>query len=114
MKIIDKMRRQRAVLWVMTGYGDNGQPTYSTAREIRVRWEEKTEEMTGVNTSKFVSKAMIYVGEDIPLRSILWLGKISQLTSITDPKLNDHAFELQRLDIIPTIKANKFLRIAYL
>lgn len=114
MRLLKKMRRQWAVLWVISDdYNKDGSPAYSSAREIKVRWEDHLQEVVLPNGSKFVSKAMIYVGEDIPLRSVLWLGRVSQLTDITTPLNNTKSFEVVRFDSIPTKNAKDFLRICF-
>lgn len=72
-------RKQHAVLWEATGNAsdDGGALVSDEPEEIRVRWEDELRETLDPEGRKIVTQATVLVGRDIPIASILWLGRLA-------------------------------------
>ena len=127
MRIIDSMRKQAAIYWPPATSGDYGEQSHGALVELvqtgtgnyRVRWEGKTEEFQAPDGSVQRSMALVYVpqlpgGGEVQVGGYLWLGVRGDLTDEVDPRANPGAYEVRRFDTLPTLKANKTLRTAYL
>lgn len=121
MRILSKMLVQTAVYWPLANtdsgglvYDDYGQPQHSDPVEISCRWEERTEEFVGLDGTTIMSKAVVYVGQDLSIGGLLMLGTLSDITNETTPRENSGAWEIKGWSKIPTLKATHFLRQAYL
>uniref|UniRef100_A0A6M3IVL1 Uncharacterized protein n=1 Tax=viral metagenome TaxID=1070528 RepID=A0A6M3IVL1_9ZZZZ len=115
MGIINTSRRQTAVYWPPTGGRDRfGKVQYGTAIELRVRWEDVQEEFIDENGTRQLSKSLVYVGEDLMVGGVLWLGTLATVEHLNDPKANDGAFEIKGIGKLPNLKATEFLRTCFL
>lgn len=127
MGIITKMRRQNAIYWPPATADDFGRPGYGALVELvldgannyRVRWEDRVEEFIDAQGTTKQSSAVVYVpllpdSSEVQVGGWLWLGDRDDLTDETDPRENAGAYEVQRLDKLPTLKATEWLRTAYL
>jgi hypothetical protein len=116
MSLISKMRRQTAVYWARTGTNDRGRAVFDNPVELRVRWDGVVEEFVSPDGRTGLSHAKVYVGEDVTLGGILWLGTLADLTDAQEaaPLTITGAYEIRRFDTIPNMKATEFLRIATL
>lgn len=121
MSIITRMRKQTAVYWALASsesggldYDEFGQPVVTTPVEIDCRWEDRTEEFIDSAGRTNLSRAIVYVDRDMRPGDILMLGDTDDITDETNIKENDGAWEVKRFDKVPDIRANEFLRIAYL
>jgi hypothetical protein len=114
MGLIDRMRKQQAVYWAYAGTNEFNEKQVATAVQIRVRWEDVNEEFLDVSGETRMSKALVYVGEDIVPGSILMLGVLADITDTVNIKENAGAWEVRRFDKLPDLKAKEFLRTCYL
>jgi hypothetical protein len=108
------MLKQTAVYWapdVPNAYGD---PSYDVPCEISVRWESRSEEFLDTEREIRMSNAVVYVASDVEVGGVLMLGVLSMDVDQSDPKNNEGAFEVQRFDKLPNLKATETLRTAYL
>ena len=48
------------------------------------------------------------------VEGLLMLGELTDITDEVNVRENEGAFEIQRFDKLPTLKADQFLRTAYL
>ena len=116
-KFLLKLSVQTAVYWgapVVDGYGGF---TYSTPREIPVRWDNVSEVVSTAKNTEYVCKAKVIVNEDLAEQGYLYLGALTDLTEAqkADPKLVDGAHEIMRIDKTPMIfKTDEFVRTVYL
>lgn len=114
---IRKISVQTAVYWsgrVPDGYGGY---TFQTGVEIPVRWESKTENIINRLGNNVVSRAKVFVNQDIDNEGYLYLGKLTDLTTEQkiDPLQVPTAYPIQTVEKIPMIKSNKiFVKFAYL
>lgn len=114
MSIITRMLKQTAVYWAPSGVDEFGKPTWEEPEEISCRWEDVAEEYIDSAGDKQLSSAKVFVGEDVEVMGVLMLGELLDLESGSDPKDNSGAWEIRAYKCIPNLKANEFLRIAYL
>jgi len=121
MRILTTMRKQTAVYWPPgseasggADFDDYGQPLYATPVELLCRWEDKSEEFINANGTRELSHSLVYVGQDVRPGGALLLSALVDVSDLVIPKNNAGAWEIKRFDKIPTLKADKFLRIAYL
>ena len=115
MSITTKYLKQNAVYFAAGPVGRNGQYTYEDPVAIKVRWHDEQVEFLDKNKAKQVSKAVVFVGQDVTLLGVLWLGDIDDLTSDTEPFKNSGAYEIRGFVKIPRLrKLTDFLRVVYL
>jgi len=114
--LIARMRKQKAVYWSLTstGFDDYGQPIPSTPIEIKCRWEDVSEEFLDGNGTVQLSRARVYVDRDVEIGGVLMLGELDSGVDESNPKENDNAWEIRRVEKLPTLKATQFLRTCYL
>lgn len=115
--LIDRMCTQTAVYWGSPTNDGYGTKTFSDPIEISCRWEDKTDVVTDNEGKEIVSRALVYVTQDIDEEGYLYLGDLDDLDSEqeADPQGVDGAFEIKRFDKSPEIRqTNKFIRKAYL
>lgn len=121
MGIIDTSRRQTAVYWPLQGedsggsdFDGYGKPLYSDPIEIRVRWEDKNEQILLSDGTTYFSRATITTGIDVVLDGALFLGELTDLTSESDPLSNNGAWPIKKFDKLPNLKNTEILRTAFL
>lgn len=127
MSLIVRMRRQNAIYWPPGLPDDFGRVvpgrlvplTLVAGVNSRVRWEDRVEEFLGAEGTAQHSNAVVYVpalpgGDEVELGGWLWLGDQNDLTSESDPSANPGAYEVRRVDKLPTLKATESLRTVYL
>jgi hypothetical protein len=112
--LIKRMLRQDAVLWTFTGEDEFGNKTYADPVQIKVRWEDKTEQFLDRKGNTQVSRAQVYVDRKIEERSALWKGTLAEVESTADPFANDGAYEVRAYSEQPDFKARRFLRFVML
>lgn len=103
-------RFQCCVFWERIGDDAYGHPLLSSPIELRVRWENVQVEFLTPDGQPIKVDALVIVTRDIPVGSILWLGRLSDLedqqTNITNLML------CIGMDNIPDIKGRVFRRTA--
>ena len=114
MSIIEKMRRQTAVYWPFSSVDQFGKNVYGTAIQIRVRWEDKTEEFLDLKGQRQMSNAIVYVDRDTTVGGVLMLGVLTDITDAVNIKENSGAWEIRKFEKLPDLKVSKFLRTAIL
>jgi len=115
--IITKSLIQTAVYWAPGGTVDGfGRPSYAAPIEISVRWIDATEQFLDSEGDTQLSRAIVMVGQDVELTGVLFLGLLTDLTSTTDPKANENAWEIRRYEKqpFPVNRVKEFFRQAFL
>lgn len=110
---------QTAVYWgspVADGYGGK---TFADPVEIDCRWENRVEKITRVGDrlgEEVISRARVFVTQDVEELGWLYLGELDDLDSNPDnPKEIAGAYEIIRFDKIPEHRSTtEFVRKAYL
>ena len=115
MAIIKTMRKQRAVLWVRSSTPDvYGRFSYDTPVEIRCRWEDVIQEFRDSKGQTVMSKSIVYVDRIIKVGDMLRRGTIDDDEPVDPRDLPEQAYEVQRFDQLPDIRAKLTLLTAYL
>lgn len=113
MSLITRMLRQRAVWWAQTAPDNFGRMEYSAPVEIRCRWEDGQKEFMGRDSTKQLSRAVVYVDRDIKPGDMLKLGTLVSNTS-ADPTTEVLALEVKAFDKLPKLRGTENLRTAFL
>lgn len=99
---------QTALLWVATGYDEYGQPTVSsTYTEISVRWENKRGRVQDPQGNTIALDAMVCVGQEITVGSLLWLGVAQEWSGTGSGDPNTDLMEVKTSEAIPDIKCRE-------
>lgn len=107
MGIITKMRKQKAVLWVLTPYTtSSGDPIWVAPQEILVRFELQID-IQGLG-EVLRHKGTAYVGQDLKTGDYLMIAPLTSGVS-SDPR-NEESWLVQQFDKIPNLKATEWLR----
>jgi hypothetical protein len=107
MRLLRKMRKQNAVYWAPLEINTNGEWTYDEPVQLKVRWEDRVEEV-----KLQASKALVYVDRELVVQGVLWKGKISELEDEDNPFANPGAFAIQTFMMIPTLNNRYTLYLA--
>jgi len=117
-KFIQKIAVQTAVYWGSPTNSGYGGYTYATPVEIGVRWEDVKETFVDKEGKETVSRAKIFVTQDLDEDGYLYLGTLDDFDSTVDtdaPREIVGCFPIKRFDKIPMIrKTDEFVRLAYL
>jgi len=121
MGIITRMLRQTCVYWALAfmesggiAFDDYGQPIVTDPVELDCRWEDVNEEFIDAKGTRQVSRAKVYVEQDVDVGGILMLGTKDDITDSVNIKENEGAWEIRRFDRLPNLKNTEFLRTAWL
>lgn len=102
-----------AVLWEPAGVNNYGDQTIESPREIRCRWEDTQHEALNSQSKSQGFDAVVVVGCDIPIDSILWLGRLNCVPGTAETP-EDSLYKVVRKSAIPDIKRRNFRRVIYL
>jgi hypothetical protein len=107
---------QTAVYWATPSADGYGGYTWDNPVEISCRWEDTIQVITDSNGEEIVSRAVVYLDQDVDENGVLFLGSLTDLDSTqeADPMTADSAYRIRRFDKVPNIKGTDFLRKAYL
>lgn len=120
MALLVRMLRQYAVYWPPAGLDNFGKPQYGTPIEIKVRWEDCNTEVLSAEGEKTLSNAKVYANlNDLQVRGMLLLGRLSTITDWTNPLGNRDFFgtplarRIIKFEKMGDLKVKHFLRVAY-
>ena len=116
---INRACTQTAVYWGSPSSDGYGGMSFTTAIEILVRWENKTELIDRVgrkDTDAIISNAVVYCLQDLEENGWLFLGELDDLdsASLTNPKEQENAYEIKKFEKIPSFKQDSIIRKVYL
>ena len=78
--VISRMCKQIAVYWGSPKNDGQGYYTFALPVEIQCRWQDGVETIKDSNGREIVSRATIFVLQDLDEEGYLWLGRLSDLT----------------------------------
>lgn len=113
MRIIRKMRQQKAVWWQRLAVDQYGRFAYATPVEIDCRWDATSEEFRDTEGQKQLSNAVVYPDRVMSIGDMLQEGQLDS-NDPDDPRDAPDAHEIRRFDKIPDLKATETLFRAYL
>lgn len=114
--VLRKARNQRAVYWSKSGNDEHGSPTFTAAQALMVRWVDKQEQFKAFDGRELVSDSLVWVGEDVTLEGVLYLGEYYDLTAEqkADPSLVGNAKWILQFEKIPSVNNKEIARKAWL
>lgn len=74
-----------AVVWMKSGYDNDGNPTVKAPVEICCRSEKTVTELTDNQTGKVSAQLTLFVDRRIPVGSEVWIGTLRSLPVDPDP-----------------------------
>ena len=78
----ENFRVRHAVLWKASGHNSHGEVTLDSPKQITLRWDQTKAEAKGADDrSESANVSSAQVGEQIPIGSILWEGKLMHYDS---------------------------------
>lgn len=92
------------------GFGGN---TFADAVDIKGRWEDTQQKFISSTGEESISKAIVYVGQDIEIGGWLFLGLSSTLSSANqdEPELVSGAHEIRGFLKTPSLCGTEFERM---
>lgn len=115
--ILERQYKQDAVYWGNPQSDGEGGFTFDDPVEIKCRWEEIKQTMIDKKGTEMLSRAVVFVKQDLDEEGILYLGTLDDLTSAEEiePKDVENAFIIKRFAKVPSLLVpTEFLRTAYL
>lgn len=113
-RLINNFKKQNAVYWanpVNDGYGDY---TFDSPVEIQVQWENKQEKfVSALNGEEVISRAVIFVPQDLAIQGMLSLMSIANISSSELPADNN-AYEIKASEKVPDHRGTNFSRKVWL
>ena len=112
-----RANKQCLVYWAFSARDGYGGATFSTPVEIWGRWEDKQKMFTDNLGNQLISSSIVYLSQEVAANDWLFLGGLADIaTSIdnTNPKNVASAQQIRATTKVPSLRANKFQRIAFL
>jgi hypothetical protein len=88
-----------------------GNTAWGAPATRRARWEESQQEVATTSGETFVSKAVLYLDQDVGIGDYVALG---DLTAVSDPTLTTDAYEIRAFRTIPDLRNVDKERRAYI
>ena len=119
MSFIDRQLKQTAVYWPLgsAGFDRYGRPLLGTPVEVSCRWEEKAEEFIGPQGTRELTKAVVFVSQDVDLGGLLLLDSLDTVEGSSfpdDPKEYSGVWEIRAFGKVPSVRGDKHSRTALL
>lgn len=100
MTLVRNAYRQKATYWGSPSPDGAGGFTFSAPREIGCHWQEMATEFTNQAGQIEVSRAIVYVKENLEIGGYLFEGK----STATNPQEVQKAFRIKQVSNIPSIR----------
>jgi len=116
MSYITKYHKQKAVYWgtpVQDGFGGM---SFADPVEINCWWEDKSKLFIDMEGNQVVSRAIVYVGQDLDLKGYLCLGELSDIDSSDegDPAGIPEAYQIRSVGKLSNLRGTVFERKVWL
>ncbi len=96
--VIARFSQQTVVYWQKTGSDSHGKPTYANPVELKVRFEDKQQEVIMPDQRKVVSKGYYLTVNELVVGSIVYLGTLLTWQALPTwpriPTMNQGGFEI--------------------
>lgn len=113
MSFLTKNHRQDIVYWGAPVTDVYGARTFSTPIEIKGRWEDVQNLFVSPDGRELVSRAIVYLGQDVDIGGYLYLGTLVSISSAVNPKTVSKAYEIRSFNKIPSIKSTIYERVVF-
>jgi hypothetical protein len=116
MSIITRVLRQDAVYWAPNStLGYDGKPEgFDAPIAVKVRWTDEEKFHVLESGTQVISQSEVMINIDVKKEGYLWLGDLSEVSGVTNPREQENAWEIMRFEKIPNLRATEFLRQAYM
>lgn len=105
--------KQTITYWAPAALNDWGQKGFSAPKKILGRWTEGRETITRSGGEEYISKAVVFVSQDVEQNGYLALGDFFS-NAVANPTLVDAAYEIQAYRATPDLRNLEQERKAYL
>lgn len=102
--------KQTATYWANPSNDGFNNYTFDSPAQVNVRWEDHQEKVVDENGIEIISKAKVFVDQDMESKEWLMLGTSSEV----NPQSEETAFEIIKFEKVPSLKADEFVRVVYL
>lgn len=104
-KYIKKISKYTAVYWAAPTSRADGSNQYATPVEIKCFWKGGTQFIPDRDALEVSAKAIVYVFEDLDEQGMLYLGKLTDLTTAqkADPRKVSRAYVINKFEKIPAL-----------
>lgn len=117
MSFLTKNHNQTVVYWALDAKDKWGNRTFVAPVELAARWEDRQDLFIDASGRESVSRAFIFLGQDIDLGGFLFLGELSDIDSSVDetnPKNVGNSYEIKAFNKTPNMKNTDFERVVIL
>jgi len=131
MSLKSQLRRvlnQKALYWAPLGNNQFNEKSYASPVVVKVRWEDKREEIINASGTRVISNSRLYMGSDVVEGGFVFLllggakppstmtdqDLINSVPNRLDPTQLENAREIYRVEKLPDRKVTEFLRTVYL
>lgn len=101
---------QTATYWALSGNDGFGGMSFSTPTSVSVFWQDVQQKYMNENGEEKVSKAKVFLEQDVTVGSYLYLGTSTE----SSPYDVTGAYEIKSFSKIPSLDASEFERKALL
>ena len=117
MRILTSMLKQACAYWAPGNADGFGGFSYSAPVWILCRWEDRQEKFIDDNGQEILSRALVYVDQDVEVGGYLILSDDLDSSGAVPSDPTDsatEAWQIGRFEKLPTLKADGYLRTCYL
>lgn len=107
-RYIKRISKHIAVYWSSPVPRPDGSNSYAAPIEIRCFWKGASQLIPDRDMKEISIKALVYVSQDLDEQGMLFLGKLSNLSTQekADPRLVSRAYEITRFVKTPSLYMN--------
>lgn len=106
LSFIKKVCTQKAIYWEYEGVDVYNNPILTEAREVLVRWDEKTEIKMSNSGKEFVSRAQILTPENLKEQSYIMLGALEDVPIEPNHSDYEEAFSIRLMERTPLLQSD--------
>lgn len=108
-----RQMKQKATYWATLSQNKYGEETYDAPVEIDCQWNDVTLDVVDANGQHTITKSQIMVDRDLQVGGLLLLSELADVSYPDAPLQNERIERIIRFDKIPRVRADKFMRVAY-
>ena len=112
-RILNKLKKQKAVYWANPVNDGFGGYTYDAPVQLMVLWEDKQEKFMSVDMEELLSSSVVHTNQDVEIGGMISLMALADLSSSELPADND-AIEIKAFNKTPDHRGVTFSRKAWL
>ena len=107
--------KQKCCYWAGPTSDGRGGHSYTAAVQLSCRWQNKAEMFFSPEGREEVSRAVVYLDQDVDLGGFMFLGKLTELPDdSSDPRDVTGAFKIRAVGSSPSLNGRTTLYKVYL